>query len=64
MHLTFLADSLALLKEGMRIESNRAMMDITTSNSTSVNPFGATFLGENVFLIIIRKLLLHNISIT
>src|SRR4051794_15829136 len=36
-HLTALADSRALLSAGRRIEINRAMMPMTTNNSTNVN---------------------------
>src|SRR5437868_5849090 len=38
MHLTVLAALRALFKEGSRIEMSKAIMPITTSNSTSVKP--------------------------
>src|SRR3954466_6200902 len=38
MHATLFADSRARLRDGSRIEINSAMIPITTSNSTSVNP--------------------------
>jgi hypothetical protein len=37
-HLIRLALSLAFRKEGRSMASNRAMIPMTTSNSTSVNP--------------------------
>jgi len=38
VHAVFLACSRAFFREASRIETNRAMIERTTSNSTSVNP--------------------------
>src|SRR5256885_2071377 len=47
-HCTFLAASRALLSVGRRMDMSRAMMPMTTSSSTSVNPVRRDFIEPDI----------------
>jgi hypothetical protein len=62
-HLIRTAIDLALIRDGVRIESKRAMIAITTSNSTRLKPLDLNFFARTSPIINKHKLKIQNCGI-